>query len=182
MSRPFAGFVSVFAAVSAAPGTNIRTSGAPPSASRSWEWCKAGRRTSSHRRSSRPSTPQPRCQSLPFLALPGAAICLPSVLTIRSISGAKLHIISTTTSFGARTVASRVEVSTAPSSSARPQPLLRSPENGWGPSQSRDADPDHLPLPQIWDVTHGRLCVSGVHNKMAPRLPTPTPESFHARL
>ncbi|RDX49760.1 hypothetical protein OH76DRAFT_1403349 [Lentinus brumalis] len=57
--------------------------------------------------------------------------------------GAKLHIISTTTSFGARTVASRVE---------------------------------------IWDVTHGRLCVSGVHNKMAPRLPTPTPESFHARL
>ncbi|KAI0708025.1 hypothetical protein C8Q76DRAFT_138597 [Earliella scabrosa] len=57
--------------------------------------------------------------------------------------GAKLHIISTTTSFGARTVASRVE---------------------------------------IWDVTHGRLCMTGVHNKMAPKLPTPTPEAIQARL
>ncbi|PIL28310.1 hypothetical protein GSI_09599 [Ganoderma sinense ZZ0214-1] len=51
--------------------------------------------------------------------------------------GAKLSVVSTTTSFGARTVASRVE---------------------------------------IWDTTHRRLCVSGVHNKMAPKLPTPTPE------
>ena len=30
--------------------------------------------------------------------------------------------------------------------------------------------------PQIWDVTHHRLCVSGTHNKMVPKLPTPTPE------
>ena len=30
---------------------------------------------------------------------------------------------------------------------------------------------------QIWDVTHGRLCVSGVHNKMAPKLPTPAPSN-----
>ncbi|KAH9913087.1 uncharacterized protein BXZ73DRAFT_55687 [Epithele typhae] len=50
--------------------------------------------------------------------------------------GAKLSVVSTTTSFGARTVASRVE---------------------------------------IWDVTHGRLCISGTHNKMVPKLPTPTP-------
>ncbi|TBU35370.1 hypothetical protein BD311DRAFT_647933 [Dichomitus squalens] len=52
--------------------------------------------------------------------------------------GAKLNIVSTTTSFGARTVASRIEV---------------------------------------WDVTHHRLCVSGVHNKMAPKMPTPTPQN-----
>ncbi|KAI1786933.1 hypothetical protein LXA43DRAFT_897029 [Ganoderma leucocontextum] len=51
--------------------------------------------------------------------------------------GATLNVVSTTTSFSARTVASRVEV---------------------------------------WDVTHHRLCVSGVHNKMAPKLPTPTPK------
>ena len=30
---------------------------------------------------------------------------------------------------------------------------------------------------QIWDVTHGRLCVSGAHNKMAPKLPTPAPSN-----
>ncbi|KAI0748761.1 hypothetical protein C8Q80DRAFT_1173538 [Daedaleopsis nitida] len=56
--------------------------------------------------------------------------------------GAKLNVISTTTSFGARTVASRIE---------------------------------------IWDVTHGRLCMSGTHNKMAPKLPTPTPETLQAQ-
>ncbi|KAI0771090.1 hypothetical protein BD413DRAFT_476692 [Trametes elegans] len=29
---------------------------------------------------------------------------------------------------------------------------------------------------EIWDVTHSRLCMSGVHNKMAPKNPSPIPE------
>ena len=49
----------------------------------------------------------------------------------------------------------------------------------------RDSHADRPRLPasplthsvvQVWDVTHGRLCVSGVHNKMAPKMPTPTPQ------
>ena len=120
------------------------------------------------------------------------ALMLTALPFARSFRGAKLHIISTTTSFGARTVASRVEVSTPLSPSAqRHVPCVFSDcrraqgarLRADGP-RPRDADPDPDPraLPQIWDVTHGRLCVSGVHNKMAPKLPTPTPDSFHARL
>ena len=79
-------------------------------------------------------------------------------------SGAKLNIVSTTTSFGTRTVASRIEVSS----------LFRvSRTTVSGPDASLLSG--HLNF-QIWDVTHHRLCASGVHNKMAPKLPTPTPE------
>ena len=46
----------------------------------------------------------------------------------------------------------------------------------WSKLVQRDAD--LLCLTQIWDVTNGRLVVSGVHNKMAPKMPSPSPKSI----
>ena len=45
----------------------------------------------------------------------------------------------------------------------------------WSKLVQRDAD--LLCRTQIWDVTNGRLVVSGVHNKMAPKMPSPSPKS-----
>ena len=96
-----------------------------------------------------------------------------SALCLHVSRGAKLRIVSTTTSFGARTVASRIEV--CPHSTVLPQ--LRVPQAYLRALTSAMS----VALLQIWDVTHGRLCVSGVHNKMAPKVPTPTPTSTVGR-
>ncbi len=72
------------------------------------------------------------------------------MLTRALDSGAKLEIVNTTVAFGGRTVSAVTEV--------RPR-LSR------GLLSSTNSDS------QIWDVTNKRLCMTGVHNKMAPSKP-----------
>ena len=77
-----------------------------------------------------------------------------------SDSGVKIEIVTATVSFGARTVSAVAEVSLPRSTLSIPLPAA--------PGLTASL---HLCDKQIWDVTNGRLCMTGVHTKMAPSQP-----------